>query len=96
MRRAECLAAAKILQESADTRSPPSPTTRFTDHHGAINAALFGETFAVERPDIVYTHFPNDQHLDHAVTGDEVTTVAMRESLRPDLLPLPLQPELRA
>ncbi|MFB8290258.1 PIG-L family deacetylase [Kitasatospora purpeofusca] len=78
VRRAECLAAAKILGIGGYTFSA-IPDTRFTDHRGAINAALF-DTFAIERPDIVYTHFPDDQHLDHAVTGDEVTTVAMREA----------------
>ncbi|MEU0979211.1 PIG-L family deacetylase [Streptomyces griseus] len=77
-RRAECLAAAKILGISGYTFSP-IPDTRFTDHRGAINTALF-EAFATERPDVVYTHHPDDQHLDHAVTGEEATTVAMREA----------------
>lgn len=78
VRRAECLAAAKILRIGGYSFSE-IPDTRFTDHRGAINAALF-DTFAVERPDIVYTHYPDDQHLDHAVTGEEATAVAMREA----------------
>ncbi|MFJ1936778.1 PIG-L family deacetylase [Kitasatospora sp. NPDC088160] len=78
MRRAECLAAAEILGIASYTFSS-IPDTRFTDHRGRINAALF-EAFAAKRPDIVYTHFPDDQHLDHAVTGEEVTAVAMREA----------------
>ncbi|MFE3946223.1 PIG-L deacetylase family protein [Streptomyces sp. NPDC059118] len=77
-RRAECLAAAKILGIGSYTFSP-IPDTRFTDHRGAINAALF-DAFAAERPNVVYTHHPDDQHLDHAVTGEEATTVAMREA----------------
>ncbi|SDT83415.1 N-acetylglucosaminyl deacetylase, LmbE family [Streptomyces sp. TLI_053] len=78
VRRAECLAAAKILGIGRYTFSR-IPDTRFTDHRGAINAALF-DTFALGRPDTVYTHFPDDQHLDHAVTGEEATAVAMREA----------------
>ncbi|MFG3182132.1 hypothetical protein [Streptomyces nigra] len=57
----------------------PVPDTRFTDHRGAVNAALFA-AFAPARPDIDYTHFPDDQHLDHAGTGEEATTVAVREA----------------
>ncbi|MFD9062324.1 PIG-L deacetylase family protein [Kitasatospora purpeofusca] len=78
VRLAECLAAAEILGVHGYTFSS-IPDTRFTDHRGAINAALF-EAFATERPHIVYTHHPDDQHLDHAVTGEEATTVAMREA----------------
>ncbi|MCJ0872550.1 PIG-L deacetylase family protein [Streptomyces sp. AP-93] len=78
VRRDECLAASKILGIDGYTFSP-IPDTRFTDHRGAINAALF-DAFATERPDVVYTHYPDDQHLDHAVTGEEATTVAMREA----------------
>ncbi len=77
-RREECLAAAKILGIGGYTFSR-IPDTRFTDHRGAINAALF-DTFAAERPDVVYTHHPDDQHLDHAVAGEEATTVALREA----------------
>ncbi|MFB7597627.1 PIG-L deacetylase family protein [Streptomyces sp. NPDC056160] len=77
-RRGECLTAAKILGISRYTFSQ-IPDTRFTDHRGAINEALFN-AFATERPDIVYTHHPDDQHLDHTVTGEEATTVAMRET----------------
>ncbi|MFJ4338672.1 PIG-L deacetylase family protein [Streptomyces sp. NPDC088915] len=77
-RRDECLAAAKVLGIGGYTFSQ-IPDTRLTDHRGAVNAALF-DTFAIERPDVVYTHHPDDQHLDHAVTGEEATTVAMREA----------------
>ncbi|MCA1220019.1 PIG-L family deacetylase [Streptomyces sp. 8L] len=78
VRRDECLAAAKILGIGGYTFSQ-IPDARFTDYRGAINAALF-DAFAIERPDIVYTHHPDDQHLDHAITGEEATTVAMREA----------------
>lgn len=77
-RRDECLASAKVLG-IGDYSFSQIPDTRFTDHRGAINAALF-DAFATERPDVVYTHYPDDQHLDHAVTGEEATTVAMREA----------------
>ncbi|MGW7312258.1 PIG-L deacetylase family protein [Streptomyces sp. NPDC054865] len=77
-RRGECLAAAKVLGIGGYTFSQ-IPDTRFTDHRGAINSALFS-AFAAERPDVVYTHYPDDQHLDHTVTGEEATTVAMREA----------------
>ncbi|MFB7836052.1 PIG-L deacetylase family protein [Streptomyces sp. NPDC056056] len=77
-RRDECLAASKILGIDGYTFSP-IPDTRFTDHRGAINAALF-DAFATERPDVVYTHYPDDQHLDHSVAGEEATTVALREA----------------
>jgi LmbE family N-acetylglucosaminyl deacetylase len=78
VRRDECQAAAKVLGIGNYSFSA-IPDTRFTDHRGAINAALFA-AFATERPDVVYTHHPDDQHLDHAVTGEEATTVAMREA----------------
>ncbi|MFD4574223.1 PIG-L deacetylase family protein [Streptomyces sp. NPDC058417] len=77
-RRDERLAAAKILGIDGYTFSAV-PDTRFTDHCGAINAGLL-DAFASERPDVVYTHYPDDQHLDHAITGEEATTVAMREA----------------
>ncbi|MFF3730783.1 PIG-L deacetylase family protein [Streptomyces sp. NPDC002476] len=77
-RRSECLAAAKILGVTGYTFSA-IPDTRFVEHRGRINADLFA-VFTQDRPDIVYTHFPDDQHLDHAVTGEETTTVALRET----------------
>lgn len=55
------------------------PDTRFVEHRGEINAELF-RVFREARPDIVYTHFPDDQHLDHSITAQEVTTVALREA----------------
>lgn len=36
--------------------------------------------FATEGPDVVYTHYSDDRHLDHAFTGEEATTVAIREA----------------
>ncbi|MGW2874430.1 PIG-L deacetylase family protein [Kitasatospora sp. NPDC001225] len=78
VRRAACLAAAKILGIGRYTFST-IPDTRSTDCRGAVNATLF-DTFGLEWPDAVYTQCPDDQHLDHAVTGEEVTAVAMREA----------------
>ncbi|MFF8431094.1 PIG-L deacetylase family protein [Streptomyces sp. NPDC016566] len=77
-RRAECLAAAKILGVTEYTFST-IPDTRFVEHRGRINADLFA-VVAEDRPDVVYTHFPDDPHIDHAVTGEEATTVAFREA----------------
>jgi len=36
--------------------------------------------FREARPDVVHTHFPDDQHLDHSIAAQEVTTVALREA----------------
>ncbi|HEX6467877.1 MAG TPA: PIG-L family deacetylase [Streptosporangiaceae bacterium] len=76
VRQNECLAAGKLLGVSDYTFSA-IPDARFTDHRGAINAALIN-LFNDTRPDIVYTHYPADQHLDHATTGAEATAVALR------------------
>lgn len=77
-RRDESLAAGAILGVSEYTFSDV-PDTRFVEHRGAINAELF-RVFREARPDIVYTHFPEDQHLDHVATAQEVTAVALREA----------------
>ncbi|MFD4483341.1 PIG-L deacetylase family protein [Streptomyces sp. NPDC058471] len=77
-RREECLAAGAILGLQDYTFSA-IPDTRFVDHRGEINADLF-TVFRETRPDVVYTHFPADQHLDHSVTAQEATTVALREA----------------
>lgn len=77
-RQKECLAAAEILGIDNYTFSQV-PDTRFTEHRGAINAALI-TAITTERPDVVYTHHPDDQHLDHVITGEEATTVALREA----------------
>ena len=77
-RREECLAAGSVLGIDDHTFSS-IPDTRFVEHRGAIHAAL-SDVFRDARPDIVYTHYPEDQHLDHATTAAEVTAVALRES----------------
>lgn len=78
VRRKECLAAAALLGVEDYTFSA-IPDSRFTDHRGAINGEL-SRLFRQDRPDIVYTHFPSDQHLDHVTTAQEVTSVALRET----------------
>lgn len=77
-RRDEGLAAGAILGVDEYTFSDV-PDTRFVEHRGAINSELF-RVFREARPDIAYTHFPNDHHIDHSTTAQEVTTVAMREA----------------
>jgi LmbE family N-acetylglucosaminyl deacetylase len=74
----ECRAAGDILGVKRYTFSEIADT-RFADHRGAINAELF-RVFGIVRPDIVYTHHPSDQHLDHATTATELTAVALREA----------------
>ncbi|MFE0055404.1 PIG-L deacetylase family protein [Streptomyces sp. NPDC059003] len=74
----ECLAAGAILGVDQYTFSA-IPDTQFVEHRVEINTSLF-QLFAEERPDLVYTHSPHDQHLDHAITAQEVTTVALREA----------------
>ncbi|WP_067481825.1 PIG-L deacetylase family protein [Actinomadura hibisca] len=76
VRRNECLAAGKLLGVSEYTFSAIRDS-RFTDHRGEINAALVNLVDHT-RPDIVYTHYPADQHLDHTTTGTEATAVALR------------------
>lgn len=79
-RRKECMAAGAVLGVDADDYTFSAiPDTRFVEHRGQINADLF-DTFHRARPDVVYTHFPDDQHLDHVTTAQEVTTVALREA----------------
>ncbi|MBT2505888.1 PIG-L family deacetylase [Streptomyces sp. ISL-98] len=77
VRREECLAAGAVLGVHEYTFSA-IPDTRFVDHRGQINAELF-RILREARPDIVYTHFPDDQHLDHVTTAQEVTAVALHE-----------------
>jgi LmbE family N-acetylglucosaminyl deacetylase len=77
-REAEAAEAGAILGISRYSFSD-IPDTRFTAHRSEINGALF-EVFAGDRPDIVYTHFPRDQHLDHMVAAQETTAVALREA----------------
>jgi LmbE family N-acetylglucosaminyl deacetylase len=78
VRQDECLAAGALLRVDQYTFSS-IPDTRFVEHRRAINADLFS-VFHETRPDIVYTHYPADQHLDHSTTAQEVTAVALREA----------------
>jgi N-acetylglucosamine malate deacetylase 1 len=78
VRRQECLAAGALLGVQDYTFSH-IPDTRFADHRVAINSEL-RRVFRHDQPDIVYTHYPKDQHTDHVVTADEVTAVALREA----------------
>ncbi|MEV6981726.1 PIG-L family deacetylase [Sphaerisporangium sp. NPDC051017] len=78
VRRQECLAAGALLGV-ADYTFSAIPDSRFTDHRGDINGELF-RVFRQDRPDIVYTHYPSDQRLDHVATAQEVTAVALREA----------------
>ncbi|KNE83330.1 PIG-L domain-containing protein [Streptomyces xinghaiensis] len=78
LRRSECLAAGALLGVAQYTFSP-IPDNEFVERRVEINRALFC-VFGERRPDVVYTHFPDDQHLDHRITADEVTTVALREA----------------
>ncbi|GGX57979.1 PIG-L deacetylase family protein [Streptomyces chartreusis] len=78
VRREECLKAGALLGVDEYTFSS-IPDTRFVEHRGRINADLFA-VFHETRPDVVYTHYPGDQHLDHSITSQEVTTVALREA----------------
>jgi LmbE family N-acetylglucosaminyl deacetylase len=55
------------------------PDNGFTTHRERVNRLLF-DVFGERRPDVVYTHFPRDQHLDHMVVAEEVTAVALREA----------------
>lgn len=74
----ECRAAGAVLGVAEYTFSEV-PDARFVESRGLLNQTLF-DLFRVRRPDIVYTHFPRDQHLDHSVTAEEVTVVALREA----------------
>ncbi|MFF3265069.1 PIG-L family deacetylase [Streptomyces sp. NPDC002932] len=76
-RRNECLNAGAVLMVDQYTFSE-IPDTRFVEHRGMINSELF-RVIREACPDIVYTHYPDDQHIDHSITGQEVTAVAMRE-----------------
>lgn len=51
----------------------------FTEFRGEINRSLF-DVIEACRPDIIYTHYPDDQHIDHVMTSDVATTVALREA----------------
>jgi LmbE family N-acetylglucosaminyl deacetylase len=77
-RRSECLAAGALLGV-ADYSFSQIPDNEFVERRVEINRELF-RVFGERRPDAVYTHFPDDQHLDHRTTADEVTTVALREA----------------
>ncbi|MFE6905756.1 PIG-L deacetylase family protein [Streptomyces erythrochromogenes] len=78
-RRNECLNAGAVLMVDRYTFSD-IPDTRFVEHRGEINADLF-RVIRETCPDIIYTHYPDDQHIDHSIAGQEVTAVALRESM---------------
>lgn len=77
-RQSEAIRAGEILGVEAYTFGDFREST-FTECRGAINHELFNimEGF---RPDIVYTHYKDDQHIDHVVTSEVVTTVALRKA----------------
>ncbi|WP_221354648.1 PIG-L deacetylase family protein [Streptomyces beigongshangae] len=77
-RRSECRAAGALLGV-AEYSFSQIPDNEFVERRVEINRELF-RVFSKRRPDIVYTHFPDDQHLDHRITADEATTVALREA----------------
>ncbi|MFF2374929.1 PIG-L deacetylase family protein [Streptomyces xiamenensis] len=78
LRRSECLTAGALLGVAQYSFSQ-IPDNQFVDRRVEINRDLF-RVFGERRPDTVYTHYPDDQHLDHRITADEVTTVALREA----------------
>ncbi|MGW8375621.1 PIG-L family deacetylase [Streptomyces sp. ODS28] len=75
----ECRSAGRVLGVDRYTFSG-IPDTRFVEHRGSINAELFS-VIRESAPDVVYTHFPGDQHIDHVTTAQEVTAVALREAM---------------
>ncbi|MER5887799.1 PIG-L family deacetylase [Streptomyces sp. NPDC001941] len=77
-RHAECLQAGALLGIAQYTFSRITDNA-FTEQRVEINRELF-RVFGERRPDLVYTHFPHDQHLDHQVTAHETTAVALREA----------------
>ncbi|MFJ3673400.1 PIG-L deacetylase family protein [Streptomyces sp. NPDC090106] len=77
-RRSECLAAGTVLGVAQYTFAQ-IPDNQFVERRVEINRELF-RIMGERRPDIVYTHYPDDQHLDHRITADEVTTAALREA----------------
>lgn len=78
VRREECLPQAPC-SASRTTPSPRSPTPVSPTTAATSTPRLF-RVFGCGRPDIVYTHYPTDQHLDHTATAHEVTAVALREA----------------
>jgi LmbE family N-acetylglucosaminyl deacetylase len=74
----EALSAGAILGVDEYTFSQ-IPDARFVDAREPIIQELF-QVLRQFSPDLVYTHFPQDQHLDHVMTGEAVTVVAMREA----------------
>jgi LmbE family N-acetylglucosaminyl deacetylase len=73
----ECLSAGEILGVRNYTFSNITDT-RFVTERAQINVELFSIIGKVQ-PDIIYTHYPEDQHLDHRITSEEVLIVAERE-----------------
>ena len=54
------------------------PDTEFVENRVAINKLLYAIVQEF-KPDTVYTHYPEDQHMDHKITSAEVLQVAERE-----------------
>ncbi|MEV3927727.1 PIG-L family deacetylase [Actinomadura coerulea] len=79
IRQKECLAAADLLGIEKYTFSSV-PDTHSPECRGDIQSALT-DVLRGTRPDIVYTQYPADQHLDHTTTGAQVTAAALRETL---------------
>jgi N-acetylglucosamine malate deacetylase 1 len=78
-RREECLSAGRVLGVDQYTFSD-IPDSRFVEHRGSINTELFS-VIRETSPDVIYTHFPGDQHIDHVTAAQEVTAVALREAM---------------
>lgn len=78
-RRLESLRAGAVLGVAGYTFSR-IPDTRFVEHRRAIRDEVASVIDRVS-PDIVYTHAPDDQHLDHRVAGEDATSVALGHTL---------------
>ncbi len=73
----ECLRAGAVLGVTGYSFSDILDT-RFADERSRVNAEMF-RVINELRPYVVYTHYPEDQHLDHRITAEEVLIVAERE-----------------
>jgi LmbE family N-acetylglucosaminyl deacetylase len=81
IRTAECEAACKILGAKPLFAGQIDGDTEVS--RAQVNA--MSKIFAAEAPDIVFTHWPLDTHMDHQVAG-VLAYRAYRESTRPFLL----------
>jgi LmbE family N-acetylglucosaminyl deacetylase len=73
----ECKKAKEILEIKEYTFADITDT-QFVAERVKINQELFNVMQRI-RPNIVFTHYPEDQHLDHRITSEEVLVVAERE-----------------